>query len=177
MVAMCRDFTSARQLVDGYLKAYNSEHYQYDLAGLTPEEFYQYATTGVYPLDNYFGVPASIMMTGGDLKKVRRRYADEEAAARREASQKHREEKRLVDPEKVILRDQRLLKSVIDKWKDKEMTASNQITKMQAVLEKAKSALQFIKSLTEDKRSELKEPLAWRKYTELSYVFMMNELF
>jgi len=57
------------------------------------------------------------------------------------------------------------------------MTASNQITKMQAVLEKAKSALQFIKSLTEDKRSELKEPLAWRKYTELSYVFMMNELF
>ncbi|MBE5872762.1 MAG: IS3 family transposase [Lachnospiraceae bacterium] len=177
MVAMCRDFTSARQLVDGYLKAYNSEHYQYDLAGLTPEEFYQYATTGVYPLDNYFGVPASIMMTGGDLKKVRRRYADEEAAARREASQKHREEKRLVDPEKVILRDQRLLKSVIDKWKDKEMTASNQITKMQAVLEKAKSALQFIKSLTEDKRSELKEPLAWRKYTELSYVFIMNELF
>ena len=71
MVAMCVDFSSARQLVEGYLNAYNSEHYQYDLAGLTPEEFYQYATTGVYPLDNYFGVPASVMMTGGDLKRVK----------------------------------------------------------------------------------------------------------
>ncbi len=46
------------------------------------------------------------MMTGGDLNKVRRRYADEEAAARREASRKKLEEKRLVDPEKVIKRDQ-----------------------------------------------------------------------
>ena len=177
MVAMCRDFSSAKQLVDGYLKAYNSEHYQYDLAGLTPEEFCQYATTGVYPLDNYFGVPASVMMTGGDLKKVRRRYADEEAAARREASKKKREEKRLVNPEKVIIRDQRILKAVIDKWKDKETTASNQIAKMQAVLEKTKSALEFIRTLTEEKLSELREPLAWRRYTELSYVFLMNELF
>ncbi|MBP3278026.1 MAG: IS3 family transposase [Butyrivibrio sp.] len=177
MVAMCRDYSSARQLVDGYLKAYNSEHYQYDLAGLTPEEFYHYATTGVYPLDNYFGVPASVMMTGGDLKKVRRRYADEEAAARRETSRKKREEKRLVDPEKVIIRDQRILKAVIDKWKDKETTASNQIAKMQSVLEKAKSALEFIRTLTEEKLVELREPLAWRRYTELSYVFLMNELF
>ncbi len=177
MVAMCKDFYSAKRLVDGYLNAYNSEHYQYDLAGLTPEEFYQYATTGVYPLDDYFGVPASVMMTGGDLKNIRRRYADEEAANRREASRKKREGKRLVDPEKVIIRDQRILKTVIDKWKDKETTASNQITKMQTVLEKAKRALEFIKTLTEEKLSELREPLAWRKYSELSYVFLMNELF
>lgn len=53
MVALCRNYDSAYQLVDGYLKAYNSEHYQYDLAGPTPNEFYQYATTGIYPLDNY----------------------------------------------------------------------------------------------------------------------------
>ncbi len=177
MVAMCRDFASAKKLVDGYLKAYNSEHYQYDLAGLTPEEFYQYATTGVYPLDNYFGVPASAMMTGGDLRKVRRRYADEEAASRREASRKKREEKRLVDPEKVILRDQRILRAVIDTWKGKELSAAGQVSRMQAVLEKAISALEFIRTLTKEKLEELREPLAWRNYTELSYVFMMNELF
>ena len=90
---------------------------------------------------------------------------------------KKREEKRLVDPEKVIIRDQRILKAVIDKWKDKETTASNQIVKMQSVLEKAKSALEFIRTLTEEKLVELREPLAWRRYTELSYVFLMNELF
>ena len=82
-----------------------------------------------------------------------------------------------MDHEKVIIRDQRILKSVIDKWKDKETTASNQIAKMQAVLEKAKSALEFIRTLTKEKLAELREPLAWRRYKELSYVFLMNELF
>ena len=177
MVALCRDYESARTLVSGYLMAYNSEHYQYDLAGLTPEEFYQYATTGVYPLDNYFGVPASVMMTGGDLKKVRRRYADEEAEARRLALKKRREEKRLIDPKKIIERDMRLLRSVISKWKNTEETASAQICKMQDVLKRAAEALAFIHTLSEEVLSELRQPLAWRRYPELSYVFSMNELF
>lgn len=177
MVALCRDYKSARTLVSGYLNAYNFEHYQYDLAGHTPEEFYQYATTGVYPLDNYFGVPASLMMTGGDLKKVRRRYADAEAEARRLASKKRREEKRLIDPKKIIERDMRLLKSVISKWKNTEETASAQICKMQDVLKKAAEALVFIQSLSAEVLSELRQPLAWRRYPELSYVYSMNELF
>ena len=50
-----------------------------ETAGLTPEEIYLYATTGIYPLDGYFGVPASEMMAIDDIKKVRRAYADEEA--------------------------------------------------------------------------------------------------
>lgn len=177
MVALCRDFESASMLVDGYMNAYNCEHYQYDLAGLTPEEFYQYATTGVYPLDNYFGVQAALMMTGGDLKKVRRRYADEEAAARREAAKKKREERRLIDPRKVIERDLRILKNVILKWQGTELTASSQIRKMQAVLEKAMAAMEFLKTLTKEKLDELRQPLAWRQYAELDYVFLMNELF
>ena len=57
------------------------------------------------------------------------------------------------------------------------MTASWHISHIQTVLEKATSALKFIRTLTEEKLLELREPLEWRKYTELSYVFMMNELF
>ena len=53
------------------------------------------------------------MMTGSDLKKVRRRYADEEAEARRIASKKRQEEKKLIDPKKIIERDMRLLRSVM----------------------------------------------------------------
>ncbi len=177
MVAMCRDFDSAKQLVDGYLRAYNNEHYQYDLAGLTPAEFYQYATTGIYPLDNYFGVPASTMMTGGDLKKVRRRYADEEAAKRRAQSTKKREERRLINPEKIIQRDQKLLQSVIEKWSQTKTIAEKQIAKMNSILELAVKAMTFIQTLSEDTLNELKDPLAWRRHEELSYVFAMNELF
>lgn len=177
MVALCKDYDSARSLVDGYLTAYNHEHYQYDLAGLTPEEFYQYATTGIYPLESYFGVPASAMMTGGDLKKVRRRYADEEAAKRREASKKKREEKRLVDPLKIVQRDKRLIKSVIATWNDKKDVASIQIFKMEELLKLIDKAFEYIKSLAEEKLAELREPLAWRNHEELRYVFAMNELF
>lgn len=177
MVARCKDFESARTLVNGYLRAYNGEHYQYDLAGLTPEEFYQYATTGIYPLESYFGVPASAMMTGGDLGKVRRRYADEEAAKRRSASAKKREQKRMIDPERIIKRDQRMLASVIDRWNDKKDVAVNQISRMQTILKLADKALEFIKELTEEVRMELKDPLMWRNYEELSYVFALNELF
>ena len=177
MVALCKDYESASRLVDGYLKAYNREHYQYDLAGLTPEEFYQYATTGVYPLDSYFGVPASAMMTGGELKRVRRRYADEESAKRREASKKKREEKRFVDPLKIVQRDKRLIKSVISVWNDKKDVAAGQIAKMEQLLELIDKAFEFIKTLAKEKLEELKEPLAWRNYEELRYVFAMNELF
>lgn len=177
MVALCKDYDSARKLVDGYLRAYNHEHYQYDLAGLTPEEFYQYATTGIYPLESYFGVPASAMMTGGDLKKVRRRYADEEAAKRREASKKKHEEKRLVEPLKIVQRDKRLIKSVIDAWNDKKDVASTQISRMEELLKLIDKAFEYMKSLTEEKLAELREPLAWRDHEELRYVFAMNELF
>ena len=117
------------------------------------------------------------MMTGGELKRVRRRYADEELAKRREASRKKREEKRLVDPLKIVQRDKRLIKSVISVWNDKKDVAASQIAKMEQLLELIDKAFEFIKTLAEEKLEELKEPLAWRNYEELRYVFAMNELF
>ena len=177
LVALCRRFEDASELVDGYLKAYNGSHYQYNLAGLTPEEFYQYASTGIYPLDSYFGVPASVMMTPDDLSKVRRIYADEEAKKRRESSQKKREEKRLVNPEKIISRDETLLKRRISEWEKQDEQARVQISHLKEILEQVKKAKEFLKTLKEEAVNELKEPLNWRKHEELSYVFAMNELF
>ena len=135
LVARCRTLASAIQLTYGYLEAYNTKHYQYELAGLTPEEFYGYVTTGIYPLDSYFGVPASEMMAVGDIKKVRRTYADEEARKRREASASKREEKRLIEPEKIIYRDQMLIKRLISKWEKSETTATKQIENLRKILE------------------------------------------
>jgi transposase InsO family protein len=177
MVARCNSFDAARQLVDGYLKAYNKEHYQYELAGLTPVEFYQYATTGIYPLENYFGVSASEMMAVGDISRVRRAYANEEAGKRREASAKRREEKRLVDPERIIKRDQSLLNRMIDQWEKMKDTAQTQVNHLKNILEQTKTAMEFIRNMSAETLKELTEPLAWRQYEELSYVFAMNELF
>ena len=177
LVARCRTLASAIQLTYGYLEAYNTKHYQYELAGLTPEEFYGYATTGIYPLDSYFGVPASEMMAVGDIKKVRRAYADEEARKRREASASKREEKRLIEPEKIIYRDQMLLKRLISKWEKSETIATKQIENLRNILEQTKKALSFVVMLPKEKVEELKDPLTWRNHEELAYVFAMNELF
>ena len=177
LVAMCRNLDAALKLVDGYLKAYNTEHYQYELAGLTPEEFYQYATTGIYPLESYFGVPASEMMAVGDIKKVRRAYADEEARKRREAAAAKREERRLIDPVRTISRDQALLDRMISKWRQVGNSAQKQVEHLKGILEQTKEAMKYVANLTPEALEELKDPLSWRNHEQLKYVFAMNELF
>ncbi len=177
LVARCGKLETALKLVDGYLKAYNTEHYQYELAGLTPEEFYQYATTGIYPLDSYFGIPASEMMAVGDIKKVRRAYADEEARKRREAAAVKREGRRLIDPKRTISRDQALLDRMIGKWRSAGNTAMAQVEHLKGILEQTKAAMKYVSGLTREALEELRDPLAWRKHDELKYVFAMNELF
>lgn len=177
LVAMCKDFKSALKLTCGYLKAYNTQHYQYELAGLTPEEFYGYATTGIYPLESYFGVPASEMMAVGDIKKVRRAYADEEARKRREASSVKREQRRLIEPERIIYRDQMTLKRHISKWEKSEDLAVKQIENLRSILDQSKKAMNYVLMLPKEKAEELRDPLVWRDHEELQYVFAMNELF
>lgn len=177
LVARCRTMDSAIQLMNGYLEAYNGEHYQYELAGLTPNEFYQYATTGVYPLESYFGVPASEMMATEDLSKVRRIYADEEAKKRREASARTREQKRLVNPVQIVHRDRNLLKKLISKWNKTGETATLQAEHLKGILSATDKALEYILNLTGEILEQLRDPLAWREHEQLSYVFSMNELF
>ena len=64
-------------MVTGYIGAYNDEHYQYALAGLTPSEYYTYITTGIYPMDNYYGIKATELMPIGTLVTARLNAAAE----------------------------------------------------------------------------------------------------
>lgn len=177
LVAMSNDLVTAMLAVDGYMKRYNSEYYQYDLAGLTPEEFYLYATTGIYPLDSYFGIPAEKLMAVGDLKKVRRAYADEEAAKRREAARKRNAARRLINPELRVVQDVKILEKKIREWKGSENRAQIQVKHLEVILEKCRKAADYIRGLAEDVRERLSDPLEWRNHEELGYVFDMNELF
>ena len=93
------------------------------------------------------------------------------------AAKKKRELKRLIDPIKTIQRDENIIKHVIAKWQENIVTSELQIGKMQDLLVRVHRAYDFIKQLSNEVLEELKEPLNWRKYTELNYVFAMNELF
>lgn len=50
-LAACTKFSEVKAIVDGYIDYYNKYRYQWQLAKLSPDEYYKFVTTGVYPLD------------------------------------------------------------------------------------------------------------------------------
>lgn len=49
-VSNCTDFCEVKDIIDDWIDYYNNERYQWDLAKLSPNEYYSYITTGIYPL-------------------------------------------------------------------------------------------------------------------------------
>lgn len=47
----CHCFNDVKTIIDDWMDYYNNDRYQWQLAKLSPNEFYQYLTTGIYPLD------------------------------------------------------------------------------------------------------------------------------
>lgn len=55
----CKTYAEVVALIDDYMDYYNNEKYQWELAKLSPNEFYEFYQTGIYPLkvDNPPDVP------------------------------------------------------------------------------------------------------------------------
>ena len=47
---LCTKYSQVKMIVDDYMDYYNRERYQWQLAKLSPDEFYEFITTGIYPL-------------------------------------------------------------------------------------------------------------------------------
>ena len=43
-------FDEVQAIIDDYMSYYNTERYQWDLAKLSPDEYFSFVTTGIYPL-------------------------------------------------------------------------------------------------------------------------------
>lgn len=58
----CTEYPEVEAVVNDYMDYYNNERYQWELAKLSPNEFYNFITTGIYPLkvDNIPPLPAVI---------------------------------------------------------------------------------------------------------------------
>ena len=52
-LSKCKTFKDAKQIIDDWIDYYNNERYQWKLAKLSPNEFYQFCTTGIYPLKKF----------------------------------------------------------------------------------------------------------------------------
>ena len=51
-VSGCTEFEQVKAIIDDWVDYYNNDRYQWQLAKLSPNEFYTYLTTGVYPLND-----------------------------------------------------------------------------------------------------------------------------
>lgn len=49
-IAMMKSFEEVKEKVDDWIDYYNNDRYQWGLSKLAPREFYQYVTTGIYPI-------------------------------------------------------------------------------------------------------------------------------
>lgn len=179
LVALCTNVDTVKDMIAEYIRRYNSEFYQYNLAGLTPDEFYTYVTTGIYPLAEYYGIKSTELMPVSELVAERRRLADEKNRKAREAYARKNEERNKLHktPLQIIVRDQKILRKQIKDWEQTKETAHSHIDHLNAILDKTKTAGEFVRSLPQDKLDELMIPQNWQKYSQLSYIFDMKELF
>lgn len=160
------------------MKSYNTEQYQYPLAGLTPKEFYLYSITGVYPLDSYYGVKASELMSIEELVKKRMATAKERQDRIKENNRKKREEKiKLNDPYRIIARDKKMVLKQIKTWETSKELATKQVNAMNSILDEIKSAAKFIVAGGKELFEELRDPQTWKNYPQLNYVNKIEAIY
>lgn len=177
IIARCPSLETVSRLIDGYMKSYNTERYQYPIGGLTPEEYYQYCMTGIYPLDNYYGVEASELLTIEKIVELRMSKAKEKADRIKQSNQKKREQRAQVEPTKIFIRDQKLIRKEIQKYTLSRDIALNQLNKLNKIYEKTKTAVRFYTRSTKEVTEELKNPQNWKNYKELSYIYDIADLY
>ena len=79
-IASCTSVSEIRETVRDYIDYYNNDRYQWDLAKLSPREFYEFCTTGEYPLQ--IAKPPAVPVAEQNPEELRRRAA---AAAQRKS--------------------------------------------------------------------------------------------
>lgn len=52
-ISQCTCFDEVKDIIDDWIDYYNNERYQWQLAKLSPNQYYNYITTGKYPLESY----------------------------------------------------------------------------------------------------------------------------
>ena len=50
-VSECKTFEEVKKIIDDWIDYYNNDRYQWNLAKLSPTEFYKYVTTGEYSIN------------------------------------------------------------------------------------------------------------------------------
>jgi len=179
ILVLCKDSDQAYGMIENYLNSYNTERYQYDLAGLTPHEFYLYCMTGIYPCDSYFGQKADQLRSLEQIVDAALHRAQKKAEKMREIYQERSRAAQLLkkDPLQVTIDDQAFLKRIITKYEKHRDMISVEIERLKSVLKQAEKAQLFMENKTAEQRNKYRIPAAWQREPELQYIYGMGGLF
>lgn len=156
-IARATNSTTVKALVDGYMNHYNTKRHQMVLAGLSPQEFYEYKTTGVYPLDNYFGISASKLHT---VKEIVEHQEAKEEAKRKKMRERYRKNSQTITPLNVMIKDQNTVRKQIIEWQSKANYALEQVKILKGLKSDINQAIQFYINSQEDIKKQLKIQLS-----------------
>ena len=174
---LCPDFDTAHRLVNGYIESFNSTP-QYNLAALSPKEYYIYSTTGVYPLDNYYGVKATELRSLSQIIDDELKAKYEAKKAKRLESKKRREEKAMLNCAfDRCYKDEIMIKKQISKLEKNVEISQFQINKYNEILDGIKKGKKFIVNAIDSVKELLRKPSNWKLYPELDYVNKMKAMF
>ena len=70
-VKECQDYEALNILIDDYMDYYNTDRYQLKLAMLSPNQYFEYYTSGIYPLKDIVREPESIKHKFATIKESR----------------------------------------------------------------------------------------------------------
>ena len=178
LLARCDSYELACELVSNYLDHYNTKHYQYTLGGLTPSEFYDYCVTGIYSLNEYYGIPAEKLMSIKSIIDIRIKKAEEKREKiKQQLTVRNLEKGNYIDPITIVERDEKIVEKQLNGWIEEKKLAEKEIEKYTKLLEKIKEAKLFIESADDKEIFNLTNPLNWKFFSKLQYVNEMNGLF
>lgn len=183
-VAMAQDYGTARELIMNYITEYNTKNIQYSLGGLTPEDYYTYTVTGIYPIEKYFGVDASRLMNPLQLKKLRdeRRKRENDYRNKAERRKKDREaatagQLKAAGPIGIVMRDKRMVERLLKEVSEKAEKYLQEKKKYAELLEGINRAMDYLTGLDEEVRKIFMSRDAWKGHEELRYIEAMDRMF
>ena len=176
---MFKTVEQVRKAIEIYIQEANTKVPQDVLGGLTPQLFYQYRMTGVYPKEQYFEIPAAELYSLEEVIEENRRRAQKAAAIRsakrKDYSQAGNNEKR--DALSVVRKDIIKLYRRIRQLKRQASDLKILIEKAEALMEQALQAEKYLLECKEKLLEEFNECIGWDQIPQLSYVARFHEVF
>lgn len=163
--------TTVKELVDGYMTHYYTKRHQMVLAGLSPQEYYEYKTTDVYPLDNYFGVPANKLHT---VTEIVQDYEAKQEAKRQKMWERYRKNSQTITPLNVMVKDQKTVRKQIMEWQSKVNYALEQVKILESLQSDIKKAIDFYLKSERNIKESLQGPTQWKNYENFNYIETLN---